>query len=134
MIIYRNTKGGFTQDVRDGLIARKIQDAFVFNGIHHNNLSEYRSWENSLHRMRDAIDDSYIADDCRVAIEYKLPLGGKRIDFLIEGLDEQDHKNIVVVELKQWEESEPTDCPDVVKTFVAGSIKPVTHPSYQVAG
>lgn len=131
MIIYRNTKGGFTQDVRDGLIARKIQDAFVFNGIHHNNLSEYRSWENSLHRMRDAIDDAYIADDCRVAIEYKLPLGGKRIDFLIEGLDEQDHKNIVVVELKQWEESEPTDCPDVVKTFVAGSVKPVTHPSYQ---
>lgn len=124
MIIYRNTKGGFVDDVRNGVIGRKVLDAFVFNGIHHNNPAEYRSWENSLRCMRDAIDDTYIADDCRVAIEYKLPVAGKRIDFLIEGLDEADNRNIVVVELKQWEQSEYTGSPEIVKTYVAGGLRP----------
>lgn len=131
MIIYRNTKGGFIDDIRNGVIGRKVLDAFVFNGIHHNNPAEYRSWENSLRCMRDAIDDSYIDDDCRVAIEYKLPLAGKRIDFLIEGLDETDNRNIVVVELKQWEQSEYTGSSEIVKTYVAGGLRPEAHPSYQ---
>ena len=48
MIIYRNTKGGFTQDVRNNLIAEKIENAFFEHCIAHNNDSEYRSWANSM--------------------------------------------------------------------------------------
>lgn len=131
MIIYRNTKGGFISDVRNGLIAEKIENAFFEHCIAHNNVAEFRSWKNSMLFMRDAIDDSYISDDCNVAIEYQIPLTSKRIDFLIAGVDEKGKMNVMVIELKQWESSEPTSRPDIVKTYVGNDKRDVTHPSYQ---
>ncbi|UKI49259.1 MAG: hypothetical protein L6U99_11020 [Clostridium sp.] len=53
--------------------------------------------------MRNVIDDEDIADDCKIAIEYQIPLTAKRVDFLIAGRDENDTNNIVIIELKQWE-------------------------------
>lgn len=131
MIIYRNTKGGFTQDVRNNLIAQKIENAFFEHCIMHSNAAEYRSWANSMQYMCNVLDDPLIADDCHVAIEYRIPLTGKRIDFLIAGHDEENQNNVVIVELKQWETSEPTSRCDVVKTFTGGKNQEVTHPSYQ---
>lgn len=131
MIIYRNTKGGFTRDVRDNLIAEKIENAFFEHCIAHNNAAEYRSWSNSMQYMCNVLDDSDISDDCNVAIEYQIPLTAKRIDFLIAGEDVTNQKNVVVVELKQWESSEATSRPDVVKAFTGGANRYVAHPSYQ---
>lgn len=131
MIIYRNTKGEFTRDVRNNLIAQKIENAFYEHCIMHSNAAEYRSWANSMQYMCNVLDDQYISDDCNVAIEYRIPLTGKRIDFLIAGNDENNQRNVVIVELKQWETSEPTSRCDVVKTFTGGSNREVTHPSYQ---
>ena len=131
MIIYRNTKGGFIRDVRDGLIAEKIENAFFEHCIAHNNEAEYRSWNNSMRFMRDAIDDVDIADECNVAIEYQIPLTSKRIDFLIGGQDINGQQNVMIIELKQWETSEPTSRPGVVSTFVGGDKREVAHPSYQ---
>jgi hypothetical protein len=131
MIIYRNTKGGFTRDVRNNLIAQKIENAFYEHCIMHSNAAEYRSWANSMQYMCNVLDDQYISDDCNVAIEYRIPLTGKRIDFLIAGNDENNQRNVVIVELKQWETSEPTSRCDVVKTFTGGGNREVTHPSYQ---
>ena len=131
MIIYRNTKGGFVRDVRDNLIAQKIENAFREHCIMHGNAAEYRSWANSMQYMRNVIDDAAIEDDCHVAIEYRIPLTGKRIDFLIAGKDEHDRQNVVIVELKQWETSEPTSRPSVVRTFTGGQVREVAHPSYQ---
>lgn len=131
MIIYQNTKGGFISDVRDGIIAHRIEQEFIKHNIAHKNDSEYRSWANSLQFMRNAIDDVEISDDCNLAIEYQIPLTSKRVDFLIAGLDENENNNVVVVELKQWETSEKTSRSDIVSTFVAGAKRDVTHPSYQ---
>ena len=131
MIIYRNTKGGFTQDVRNNLIAEKIENAFFEHCIAHNNDAEYRSWANSMQYMCNVLDDGDISDDCNVAIEYQIPLTAKRIDFLIAGKDSTDKKNVVVVELKQWESSEATSRPGVVKAFTGGANRYVAHPSYQ---
>jgi len=131
MIIYRNTKGGFTRDVRDNLIATKIENAFFEHCIAHNNDAEYRSWANSMQFMCNVLDDAAIDDDCNVAIEYQIPLTAKRIDFLIAGVDDDNKKNVVVVELKQWTTSEPTSRPGVVKAFVGGDKREVAHPSYQ---
>lgn len=131
MIIYRNTKGGFTHDVRNNLIAQKIENAFYEHCIMHSNAAEYRSWANSMQYMCNVLDDQYISDDCNVAIEYRIPLTGKRIDFLIAGNDENNQRNVVIVELKQWETSEPTSRCDVVRTFTGGGNREVTHPSYQ---
>lgn len=131
MIIYRNTKGGFTRDVRDNLIAEKIENAFFEHCIAHNNDAEYRSWANSMQYMCNVLDDPNIADDCHVAIEYQIPLTAKRIDFLIAGIDDANHNNVVVIELKQWESSEPTSRPSVVRAFTGGANRDVAHPSYQ---
>lgn len=131
MIIYKNDKIGFINDVRDGLIASKIENEFSKLNFNHNNDSEYKSWANSLNFMRNVIDDSEISNDCQLAIEYQIPLTSKRVDFLIAGVDENNNNNIVVVELKQWGNSSTTTSPDVVKTFIGGSERYVTHPSYQ---
>ena len=131
MIIYRNTKGGFTQDVRNNLIAEKIENAFFEHCIAHNNDAEYRSWANSMQYMCNVLDDAEISDDCNVAIEYQIPLTAKRIDFLIAGQDTQKKQNVVIIELKQWETSEATSRADVVQAFTGGANRYVAHPSYQ---
>ncbi|MGI6509795.1 MAG: DNA/RNA helicase domain-containing protein [Erysipelotrichaceae bacterium] len=131
MIIYKNNKKGFVDDVRDGVIARKIASEFAKINFNYGNDREYRSWANSLNFMRNAIDDAEISDECQIAIEYKIPLTEKRVDFLIAGIDENNNNNIVVVELKQWENSSITNSPDVVETYVGGGNRLVCHPSYQ---
>jgi DUF2075 family protein/archaellum biogenesis ATPase FlaH len=131
MLIYQNTKGGFVEDVRDGYIARKITEAFNSYNINHNNDAEFRAWSNSLQYMRNVLDDNEISDECELAIEYQIPLTSKRVDFLIAGKDLDDKYNIVVVELKQWENSGITSRPDVVTAFVGGAKRAVCHPSYQ---
>lgn len=131
MIIYHNTKSGFVDDVRDNLIADKIEDSFRLQHINHNNDAEFRSWANSLQFMRNAIDDPEIDDGCELAIEYQIPLTSKRVDFLIAGKDAQGNNNVVVVELKQWENSGKTSRPDIVTAFTGGADRAVTHPSYQ---
>lgn len=131
MIIYQNTKQGFIDDVRDNLIADKIEEEFKNHNISHNNLSEYKAWSNSLMFMRNVLDEEKIDSECKVAIEYQIPLTSKRVDFLISGLDESNNKNVVVVELKQWEDSEICEQDYLVRTFTAHANRVVTHPSYQ---
>jgi hypothetical protein len=82
MIIYENTKGGFVSDVRDGLIANKIEQEFKNHNISHSNDAEYRAWSNSMQYMRNVLEDGEIPDDCGVAIEFTIPTTSKRIDFI----------------------------------------------------
>lgn len=131
MIIYENTRGGFINDIRSGSIATKVENAFELHGIHHNNDAEFRSWTNSLLFMRNVLDDDAIPEDISLAVEYQIPLTSKRVDFLLAGKDENETDNVVVVELKQWEDSGMTSRPDVVTAFTGGSNRAVCHPSYQ---
>ena len=131
MIVYQNTKSDFINDVMNGIIADKIEEEFEKHHIPHSQRGEYRAWANSLHFMKDVLDDDEIGDDCELAVEYQIPLTAKRVDFLISGSDENGKNNVVIVELKQWEDSKETSRPDVVYTFTGGSNRFVTHPSYQ---
>ena len=131
MIIYHNTKDSFINDVRNGIIADKLEDEFKKHDISHNNRAEHRAWVNSLHFMKDVLDDKEIDGDCELAIEYKIPLTSKRVDFLIAGKDENNQTNIVVIELKQREDAEQTELKDTVYTYVGQKMRYVTHPSYQ---
>ena len=45
--------------------------------------------------------------------------------------DDKGKENVVIVELKQWEECQATSRDDVVTTYVGGAIRAVTHPCYQ---
>ena len=131
MIVYRNSKSGFVNDVRSNSIASIIENEFAAHNISHNNDAEYRSWANSLQYLRNAVDVPQIDDGCQVAIEYQIPLTSKRVDFLISGVDENDHNNVVIIELKQWETSGKTSRPDIVTAYTGGAERAVVHPSYQ---
>ena len=131
MIIYENTKGGFIDDIRTGCIASRVQEQFLRHGIHHKNDAEYRAWTNSLMYMRNVLDDDNIPDDVPLAVEYQIPLTSKRVDFLLAGADEHEGNNIVVIELKQWEDSGPTSRPDIVTAYTGGANRAVCHPCYQ---
>ena len=131
MIIYGNTKNGFIEDIRKGIIATKVQQQFEQHGFHHSNDAEYRAWANSLMYMRNVLDDDDIPGDVSLAVEYQIPLTSKRVDFLIAGKGENESENVVVVELKQWEDSGITSRPDVVTAFTGGANRAVCHPCYQ---
>ena len=131
MIVYSDTINQFNKDVDAGIIAEIIKEEFEKHGINHNNEAEYRSWDNSLFYMSNILYKSNIDKDVHVAIEYKIPTTSKRVDFLISGKDDNDKKNLVIIELKQWEKAKRTDKEDLVLTYVGGGNRLVTHPSYQ---
>ena len=133
MIVYQNTAKGFTQDVDSFVIVDRIKEEFKNRAGKINfNPSEVESWINSLDKMERVIRNSGIADDCGVLVEFGLPSTSKRIDFIIAGRDEQDNKNFIIVELKQWTQAESTDKEDVVVTPYFGRAL-TTHPSYQAS-
>lgn len=133
MIVYQNTAKGFMQDVDSFVIVDRIKEQFKKRAGKINfNPSEEDSWINSLDKMERVIRNSGIADDCGVLVEFGLPSTSKRIDFIIAGRDEQDNKNFIIVELKQWTEAESTGKEDVVVTPYFGRAL-TTHPSYQAS-
>jgi len=131
MLIYSGTIKTFNNDVLNKKIADKIKQAFNLVGFSHNNKGEYQSWENSLKDMSIVLNDKSIDDEIKIAIEYNIPNTSKRIDFILTGLDFENKKNALIVELKQWQKAEKTNKKGVVKTFVGGDQRLVTHPAYQ---
>ena len=90
------------------------------------------SWEKSLPEIAKALQGSTIADDVDVAIEYRLKHSLERLDFLIYGLDKNNKKNMVIVELKQWSEVSVTGSLNKVHAMVSkGHFEDHFHPSYQ---
>jgi uncharacterized protein len=70
--------------------------------------------------------------DNGVILEYQLPLTSKRLDCMVTGTDNHRDPNAVIVELKQWEDAQPSDVEDCVSTFLGGRLRQVLHPSRQV--
>jgi len=136
MIVYEATKETFLADVMSNQIDDHIGNAMVRETGHNVGPSERRSWRNSMQYMQNIIADQEIPNNAGIAIEYTIPQTAKRIDFIITGLNKDRKKNVVVVELKQWETVESVEKTDmdgvVVQTYTGGGIRTVAHPSYQV--
>ncbi|MBM7000928.1 DUF2075 domain-containing protein [bacterium] len=132
MLVYTGTKKSFMRDVEDDNIAPIIEKA-VLQKMHRTTGSpEFRSWQNSMQYMYKVVNDADIPENCGVAIEYNVPLTDKRVDFILSGLDEREREHAVIIELKQWEKVEPVPGMEaIVRTYVAGAERDVTHPSYQ---
>lgn len=130
MLIYSGSKKKFDADVINYSIAQQIEKAFKEKGLSHDNESEFMSWQNSLTYMQNVLNDDAF-DDISVAIEYQILQTSKRVDFIITGTDAKEKDNVVIVELKQWEEAERTSRHGIVTAFTGGSLKAVAHPSYQ---
>lgn len=132
MIIYSEIKANFKRDVIDRRI-EEILRATIFEKMHRNTSeSEIRSWQNSLLSMAFVLSESTIPDDVCITIEYNIPQTSKRVDLIVSGYDENNNNSAIIIELKQWEKAELIlDMDGIVKTFVGGANREVTHPSYQ---
>lgn len=130
MIIYESTKEQFVGEVVNELLIDRLYNSYQ-QKIGRTSKAEIRSWENSLQKMSNVMQDDDIPNDAAVAIEFNIPNTSKRVDFLIAGNDGiQDH--VVIVELKQWEEVEKVPTRDgVVRSYVGKGIRELVHPSYQ---
>lgn len=131
MIVYQATKSKFLDQVHTTDIEELVRDAFVRKLGHSVGIAEVRSWRNSLESMAKVLNDVDIPAESGVAIEYNIPQTGKRVDFILTGLGEDHSPKVIVVELKQWEQSQRTEKDGVVSTFVGGAHREVSHPSYQ---
>lgn len=90
------------------------------------------SWQNSLPEIAKALQHSNIDDDVDVAVEYRLKHSLERLDFLIYGLDKNNNKNMVIIELKQWSQVNRSNILNKVFTMVGkGHFEDHFHPSYQ---
>lgn len=131
MIVYSATRGQFTEDVFTNVIEGKILAAFERRLGHATSKREIESWKNSMQYMNNVLVGYGIPEDAGVAIEYKIPLTSKRVDFILTGCDADGNENAVIVELKQWSEVEATGKDAVVVTVINGARREVPHPSYQ---
>ena len=81
--------------------------------------------------MNSVLVSGDIPDDAGVAIEYRVPLTSKRVDFILSGADANLQDTAVIVELKQWTDVAATQKDAIVNTFIGKGLREVTHPSYQ---
>jgi hypothetical protein len=132
MIVYKNSAKGFKEDVDRNRIHEILLENIIraFNGKRIGQ-AEQDSWRNSLGFMERIVRRSGVADDCGILLEYTLPATYKRIDFIITGLDANSQENLIIIELKQWQNAESTQKDGIVKTVVGRGLRETTHPSYQ---
>lgn len=131
MLVYSETKERFLQDVRSNVIHNRIHDKLIQRTFHNVGAAEIGSWRNSMQFMGNVLDDPEIPLDAQVSIEYMIPMTSKRVDVIIAGRGKDNKDAVVIVELKQWSEVESTEKDGVVRTFLGGSRREVSHPSYQ---
>ncbi len=131
MLVYQATKAEFMDDVDHDVIADHITAAFE-RKLHRAHPSEVTSWKNSMQYMYKVLNSDDIPGGCGVAIEFGVPYTASRIDFLLTGRRDGDHDSAVIIELKQWSALEAVPTKDaIVRTFVGGAHREVSHPSYQ---
>lgn len=131
MIIYNKSLKDFKTDVTFNMMQSILLKTLREKGLSGGSASEINSWNNSLHFMKDVLDDSYFDNECQVAIEYNIPQTSKRVDFMIMG-NNNDEDHVVIIELKQWSRVNKIDdnCDHSIMSDLR-SHEPVAHPSYQ---
>lgn len=123
MLAYSKKYDDFCKDINAGQIVSQIQLALNRDFSE----SEKKSFRVSLSSVKNALSNVNIPSGAQVGLELTVPLTNKRIDFIIAGEDGSGQKNVVIVELKQWDKVLHTDMTDIV---MLGSEQRV-HPSWQ---
>lgn len=131
MILYKASKAGFLNDVAADRIADAVAAEYR-KAIGRPTGSEFTAWASSLKFMGAVLDTDEISDGCTVCIEYMLPIGRSRVDFIIAGKDSSLSDNVVIVELKQWTKVKVLeDCDLLEVDYGKRGTLPFIHPSYQ---
>ncbi len=131
MIIYENDKAGFLRDTFTSDIEDVVRSQFHARTGRNVSRGEFKSWRGSLVAVAKVVNVDEIPADCRVGIEYQIPLTAKRIDFLLSGQDSNHRDQLCIVELKQWEQARKTAKDGIVLARYGGGEQETAHPSYQ---
>jgi len=121
----------FISDSVQNRIAARLESSFEDLFQYRPPQSEVRSWQNSLRAMSGALQAGGFTDN-GIVLEWQLPLSSRRLDCMVTGQGHDTAPNAVIVELKQWEEAQPSPVDDCVLTWVGGRLRDVLHPSRQV--
>jgi len=131
MLVYQATKEKFSNDILSNNIENIIADIIKVKLNFSVPKNQILAFKNSLIYMDKVIADPDIPSDSGVAIEFQIPQTSKRVDFILTGQDSKKDDQVIVIELKQWEEAQLTEKDGVVITrFAHGSVE-TSHPSYQ---
>lgn len=118
MIIYRETKRRFIEDVEQNSIQPRLVEAF--RSMTGSVPADSRVWAEEYSRFSHTLGSADVADDIQVAIEYHISAAGRfRIDVLLIGNDGRND-NGLIIELKAWSQADVSDIQDLVKTPVGG--------------
>jgi DUF2075 family protein len=131
MIVYESDVQGFRADVLSNRIEEIIRERYKATQRRSVSVSEVKAWANSLAHMDRVLSDHVVPADAGVAIEFVIPGSTKRMDFVLTGFNELKRKTVIIVELKQWTKAKRTSKDAIVETFLGGSVRETSHPSYQ---
>jgi hypothetical protein len=149
--LWHGSLSDFVRSSEAGSLAGDMAGQFVRLHRYAPNTAEVRSWENSLAALSaalrplkqldlgvavaatGAIGRASLARDAAdasagVALEYHLPLTGKRVDVMLTGRAEGGRSSVIVLELKQWSD---VDVEDEFATNVRVGNEEKVHPSQQ---
>lgn len=133
--IYQKNLKSFNQDLFNGVLTQELDKALKKEHIGIS-LSQDRTFDESLTRLGIVFGPSYLDQDIQCCIEYRIRAsGGYRIDFMLSGYDDNNNKNIVVIELKRWSSDNVSLIPNSnnVKALVSqdAGFRETMHPSFQ---
>ncbi|GGF27446.1 DUF2075 domain-containing protein [Hymenobacter cavernae] len=131
MRLYAGSSTNFITAAAHNAIVGQLQAAFFDYYRTEPQPNEVTSWRNSLRSVSEVFKKASLLDH-GVLLEYQLPLTSKRLDCLICGHDAQQQRQAVIIELKQWSETQPSAGPHEVVTWLGGQLSDVLHPSAQV--
>ena len=94
MIAYNETVKQFNIDVLNNNIINKISRNLNAGK------SEQSAWQDAAVYMKNILELSNLPDDIEVGMELKIPITNNRIDFLIAGLNKEEEKSLLIIELK----------------------------------
>jgi hypothetical protein len=131
MRLYAGSSSDFITATAHNAIVRQLTSAFFEYYRTEPQPNEVTSWHNSLQSVSNVFQQAGLLDH-GVLLEYQLPLTSKRLDCLICGHDAQHQRQAVIIELKQWSDSQPSAGTNEVVTWLGGQLSDVLHPSAQV--
>ncbi|MBC6609091.1 DUF2075 domain-containing protein [Hymenobacter sp. BT188] len=131
MRLYAGSSNEFIAATTHNSIVGTLKAAFFAHYRTEPQPNEVTSWHNSLRCVSRVFEDAGLLDH-GVLLEYQLPLTSKRLDCLICGHDANQQSQAVIIELKQWSNSQPSAGSNEVVTWLNGQLSDVLHPSAQV--
>ena len=126
MQLYSGSANLFIQTTQQNQIASTLKSAF-FNHFGFNpSKEEEMSWQNSLDKIKNVFEVCQL-DNQGVALEYFLPSTSLRLDCMVTGLNKDKKETAIIIELKQWSNTESCDSENEVVTWLGGHKKEVLH-------